>query len=112
MELVAAYDAPFPDDTFKEGARQFPLLVPSTPEDPTHDTNVRAWEGLQQFTKPFLLCFSDSDPVMAGGDKVFASLVPGTKGQDHVTIKDAGHFLQEDKGEEIANLMLAFIAKN
>lgn len=112
VELVAAYDAPFPDDTFKEGARQFPLLVPSTPEDPTHDTNVRAWEGLQQFTKPFLLCFSDSDPVMAGGDKVFASLVPGTKGQDHVTIKDAGHFLQEDKGEEIANLMLAFIAKN
>jgi len=111
-EVIAAYDAPYPEERFKEGARQFPVLVPTTPDDPAHDANVAAWEVLKQFTNPVLLCYSDSDPVTAGADKKFLELVPGTRGINHVTITDAGHFLQEDKGEEIAEAMLAFMKAN
>jgi haloalkane dehalogenase len=111
-EVVAAYDAPFPDDTFKEGARQFPLLVPTSPEDPAHDANVAAWEVLARFEKPFLCCFSDSDPITKGADRKFLSTVPGTKGQAHVTIEGGGHFLQEEKGPELASVLNAFIASS
>jgi len=111
-ELVRAYDAPFPDERFKEGARQFPLLVPTTPDDPAHDANVAAWEVLKTFTKPVFLCYSDSDPITAGADRKFLELVPGTKGVEHVTITDAAHFLQEDKGEEIAHAMVDFMKEN
>ena len=111
-EVVAAYDAPFPDDTYKEGARQFPLLVPTSPEDPAHDANVAAWEVLARFDKPFLCCFSDGDPITKGGDKKFLSTIPGTKGQPHVTIEGGGHFLQEEKGPELAKVLNAFIASN
>jgi haloalkane dehalogenase len=112
LEVVAAYDAPFPDDTFKEGARQFPLLVPTSPEDPAHDANVAAWEVLARFEKPFLCCFSDSDPITKGADRKFLSTVPGTKGQAHVTIEGGGHFLQEEKGPELASVLNAFIASS
>lgn len=111
-EIVRAYDAPFPDDRFKEGARQFPLLVPTTPQDPAHDANVAAWEVLKKFTKPVFLCFSDSDPITAGGDRKFRELIPGASGVEHVTITEAAHFLQEDKGEEIAEAMVSFMRKN
>jgi haloalkane dehalogenase len=111
-EVVAAYDAPFPDDTFKEGARQFPLLVPTSPEDPAHDANVAAWEVLARFEKPFLCCFSDSDPITKGADRKFLSTVPGTKGQAHVTIEGGGHFLQEEKGPELASVLNAFMASS
>jgi haloalkane dehalogenase len=108
-EEVAAYDAPFPDESYKSGARAFPLLVPSRPDDPAAPANRAAWQALEKWTKPFLTAFSDSDPITAGGDRVMQSRIPGTKGQPHTTIKDAAHFLQEDKGEELARVCVDFV---
>ena len=110
-DIIAAYDAPFPDETYKEGARQFPLLVPTSPEDPAAPANRRAWEVLRQWTKPFLTAFSDSDPVTRGADRLLQSQIPGAKDQPHTTIVGGGHFLQEDKGEELARVVVDFIAK-
>ena len=109
-DVVAAYDAPFPDDSYKAGARAFPALVPITPDDPASEANRRAWAVLMNWQKPFLTMFSDKDPILGGGEKVFKKLVPGAAGQPHVIIRDGGHFLQEDKGEEIASVLLEFIA--
>jgi len=109
-EVVAAYDAPFPDDSYKAGARQFPALVPTSPDDPAAPANRAAWEVLRRWQKPFLCAFSDSDPITRGGDRVFQHEVPGTKGQPHTTIVGAGHFLQEDKGEELAGVINQFVA--
>lgn len=110
-EVIAAYNAPFPDDRYKAGARQFPVLVPITPADPAAEANRRAWAVLRRWQKPLLTAFSDSDPVTRGGERVFQKLVPGAQGQPHVTITGAGHFLQEDKGEELAQVLLDFIAR-
>jgi haloalkane dehalogenase len=110
-EVIAAYNAPFPEEGYKAGARQFPLLVPISPDDPASEANRRAWEVLGRWEKPFLTAFSDSDPVTRGGEKIFQKLVPGAQGQPHVTIKGAGHFLQEDKGEELAQIVVDFIAR-
>lgn len=109
-QVVAAYNAPFPDDTYKEGARQFPLLVPCRPDDPASDANRAAWETLRAFDKPFLTAFSDKDPIMRGGDAVFQRDVPGAQGQPHTTIAGGGHFVQEDKGVELANVIVAWLA--
>ena len=111
-DVVTAYDAPFPDDRYKEGARQFPLLVPTSPHDPAHDANVAAWAVLEAWEKPFLCCFSDSDPITKGADRKFLARIPGTKGQRHVTIEGGGHFLQEEKGPELADVLNAFIDAN
>jgi haloalkane dehalogenase len=111
-DVIAAYDAPFPQEKYKEGARQFPLLVPTTPDDPAAEKNRSAWKVLSQWQKPFLTAFSDSDPITAGGDKLMQKLIPGTKGQKHTTIVSAGHFLQEDKGEALAEIVVQFIADN
>ena len=108
-EVVAAYDAPFPDDTYKEGARQFPLLVPSSPDDPAAPANRAAWESLVQFTKPLLCAFSDQDPITAGADRHLKKLVPGAAGQPHTVIEGGGHFLQEDRGPELAAVVADFI---
>ena len=109
-EVVAAYYAPFPDDSYKAGARQFPLLVPTSPDDPALPANRQALEALRRWDKPFLTAFSDSDPVTRGGERVLQKLIPGAKGQPHTTIEGAGHFLQEDKGEELARVVLEFMA--
>ena len=108
-EVIEAYDAPFPDDTYKEGARQFPLLVPTKPDDPASEANRKAWQVLGKWEKPFLCAFSDSDPITRGGDRAFQSMVPGTKGQPHTTIAGGGHFLQEDKGEDLAQVVVNWI---
>jgi haloalkane dehalogenase len=108
-DVIAAYDAPFPDETYKEGARQFPMLVPTRPDDPASDANRRAWEVLQRWDKPFLTAFSDSDPITAGGDRVLQADIPGTTGRPHTTIEGAGHFLQEDRGEQFARVAVDFI---
>ena len=110
-DIVAAYDAPFPDDSYKEGARQFPMLVPTSPDDPASEPNRHAWETLREWTKPFLTAFSDSDPVTRGADRLLQSQIPGAKDQPHTTIVNGGHFLQEDKGEELARVVVDFIAK-
>ena len=110
-EVIAAYDAPFPDESYKEGARVFPSLVPTRPDDPASDANRKAWQVLQPWNGPVLCAFSDKDAVTAGGERPFLKL-PGAQGQAHVTIKDAGHFLQEDKGPELADVIVKFIQAN
>jgi haloalkane dehalogenase len=105
----AAYDAPFPDETYKEGARQFPTLVPITPQHASVPENIEAWKVLSSFTRPVLTCFSDSDPVSKGGEKVFIEKMPGAKGQPHLIIEKGGHFLQEDQPEQLCDLIDAFI---
>lgn len=101
---TAAYDAPFPDETYKEGARQFPLLVPVTPEHASVAENKAAWAVLERFDKPFVTAFSDNDPVTKGADAHLQSRIPGAKKQPHVTLT-GGHFLQEDSPGEIASIL-------
>lgn len=108
-EVIAGYDAPFPDERFKEGARQFPLLVPTTPDDPAAEANRQAWEVLRGWTKPFLCAFSDRDPITGGADRVLRAEIPGCEGQPHTTIGGAGHFLQEDRGEQLAAVVARFV---
>ncbi len=110
-EVIAAYDAPFPDESYKEGARAMPALVPISPDDPASQANRRAWEVLRKWDKPFLTAFSDSDPITGGADLWFQAEIPGTKGQPHTTIKDGGHFLQEDQGEDFARVVVDFMAR-
>jgi haloalkane dehalogenase len=111
-EIQRGYDAPFPDESYKEGARQFPTLVPVTPEDPAAAPNRAAWEVLSQWQKPFLTAFSDSDPITAGVDADMQKLIPGCQGQAHTTIENGGHFLQEDQGEALAQVVVNFIQAN
>jgi len=107
--VVAGYNAPFPDDTFKAGARMFPSLVPTSPDDPASAANRAGWDVLKQFDRPWLCAFSDSDPITKGGDRVFLRDIPGAANQHHVTIHGAGHFLQEDRGPELATVIAEFI---
>ncbi len=109
-EVTAAYNAPFPDDTYKAGARQFPTLVPTSPDDPAAGANRAAWDVLRKWTKPFLTAFSDQDPITKGGDAAFQRDVPGCEGQPHTTIEGGGHFLQEDRGKELARVVAAWVA--
>ena len=109
-EVIAAYDAPFPDDSYKAGARIFPSLVPTTADDPEASANKAAWKVLEQFEKPFLVAFSDLDPVSKGGETPFLARVPGSQGQPHTTIEGAGHFLQEDQGPVLAARLVDFMA--
>ena len=108
-EVMAAYDAPFPSSKFKAGARAFPMLVPTTPDDAASEANRAAWEALRLWRKPFLTTFSNRDPVTRGGERAFQEAVPGAKGQAHISIKNAGHFLQEDKGPELAEIIIRLI---
>ena len=105
-----AYDAPFPDERYKAGARAFPMLVPARPDDPASAPNRAAWKGLLAYQRPFLTCFGDSDPITAGADRIFQAQVPGANGQPHFTVEKAGHFLQEDAGETIAERIAAWLA--
>ncbi len=108
-EVIAAYDAPFPDSSYVAGARQFPLLVPIEPDDPASAANRAAWRALEHFEKPFLTAFSDQDPIMRGLDAPFQQRVPGAAGQPHATIAGGGHFLQEDRGPELARVVVDFV---
>jgi haloalkane dehalogenase len=108
--VVAAYDAPFPDDAYMAGARIFPTLVPTSPSDPGAAANLAAWATLAAFDRPFLTAFSDGDPITGGGDAVFRRTVPGAQGVEHVTIAGGGHFLQEDRGPELARVVADFVA--
>lgn len=110
-EELKAYSAPYPNSDYIAGARIFPALVPITPDDPESENNRNAWKVFQQWNKPFLTLFSDSDPVTKGGEAPFQKLIPGAKGQPHQIIKAAGHFLQEDKGAEIAKIMVDWMQK-
>lgn len=104
---VAAYDAPYPDEAYKAGARIFPALVPTDPSMAGVAENMEAWKVLKAWDKPFLTGFSDQDPVTNGGEKVFQKLVPGAKGQPHAILKGGGHFLQEDVHAELSAMVIA-----
>jgi haloalkane dehalogenase len=108
-EVIASYDAPFPDDSYKAGARVFPTLVPTSPDDPAADANRAAWQVLEHWDKPVLTAFSDGDPITRGGARPFESRIPGAQGQAHATITGAGHFLQEDRGPELAAVIVDFV---
>ena len=109
--VVAAYDAPFPGERYKAGARQFPLLVPTSPDDPAAAANRWAWALLARWEKPFLTAFSDGDPITRGAERPMQERIPGARGQPHTIIRGAGHFLQEDRGEELARVAIDFIAR-
>jgi len=109
-DVIAAYDAPFPDDSYLAGPRILPSLVPTAPDDPEALANRAAWEVLRRFDRPWLCAFSDKDAVTRGGDAPFRRDVPGAAGQPHVTITGGGHFVQEDRGPELARVIARFIA--
>lgn len=102
-EELRAYDAPFPDERYKAGARAFPLLVPLSPRNPAIERNREAWKVLERWQKPFLTAFSDGDPITRGMDRLLQKRIPGARGLRHVTLA-GGHFLQEDSGPEFAKL--------
>ena len=106
---VAAYDAPFPTRRHRLGARLFPSFVPTTPDDPERARNEAAWEVFKRWERPFLTLFSNRDPVTRGGCRIWQTQVPGAQGQPHAITRGAGHFLQEDRGVEVAQAMAAFI---
>ena len=108
---VAAYDAPYPDETYKAGARIFPALVPTDPSMEGVAENIRAWEVLKNWEKPFLTGFSDQDPVTKGGEKIFQKLIPGAADQPHAIVEGGGHFLQEDVHETLSEMLIALCAR-
>ncbi len=109
---VAGYDAPYPNRHYKVGARVFPTLVPIDPSNPARPANERAWELFKAWQKPFITLFSTRDPVTKGGQVAWQHKVPGAAGQNHTQIREAGHFIQEDKGEEVARALIQFIHAN
>lgn len=111
-EVMAAYEAPFPNGKYMAGPLAMPLLVPISPDNPASEANRAAWEVFKQWQKPFLTAFSDGDPITAGGDKVFRKLVPGAQHDQHVTIEGGYHFLQEDRGPEFAAAVIRFMQAN
>lgn len=110
-EVVDAYRAPFPDASYKAGAHVFPALVPASPEDPEAPANREAWKVLREFDKPFLTVFGTGDPIMAGSEKALQKFIPGTADQPHSYL-EAGHFIQEDAGEELAARSVEFFQAN
>ena len=108
-EVLAAYDAPFPEEDAKAGVRQFPILIPVTRNDPVAAINRATWASLAAFQGPFLTLFGDSDPATAGWEQIFQERVPGAKGQPHALLPGAGHFLQEDAGEELARRIVRWM---
>ena len=110
QQTIDAYNAPFPDESYKQGVRQFPNIVPSSPVTPSRKANEAAWEELKKWEKPFLCAFSDNDPIFSGVENSFLKLIPGTKNMHHVTIKNAGHFLQEDNPDDCVQAILSIMS--
>lgn len=108
-EVIAAYDAPFPDESFKAGARALPGLVPVRPDDPSAAENRAAWRSLRRLKKPFLTAFSDLDPISSGSEEVFKSSIPGAAGQPHTRLRHAGHFITEDRTDRLIKVLSRFI---
>jgi haloalkane dehalogenase len=103
---VAAYDAPFPDESYRAGPRQFPCIVPLDDADPPASMLLEAWAGLEQFTKPFVTAFSDHEDITRFFEPLFQQRIPGAADQDHVSVPNAGHFLQEHAPAELVELIL------
>lgn len=110
-DVIAAYDAPYPDAAYKSGPLEFPAFIPITPDMPGVAENRRAWEKLERFEKPFVTAFSDNDPATKAWEKVFQARIPGAKGQPHTEIKNAGHFLQEEQPEALAAVVTGLLKR-
>lgn len=108
-EVAAAYDAPFPDESYQAAVRAFPDLVPAEPDHPASDDNRAAWAKLAEWDKPFLTVFN-SDPITGAMGAILQRKIPGAAGVDHVTITGRGHFIQEDSGAELANAIVEFLS--
>jgi haloalkane dehalogenase len=108
-DVRAAYDAPFPDESYKAGPRTMPGLVPVSLEDPAAPANLAAWAVLRTWEKPFLCAFSDGDPITGGMAPILRRHIPGAAGREHPTIEGAGHFLQEDAGARLGEEIVAFM---
>jgi haloalkane dehalogenase len=108
-EVLAAYDAPFPDESYKAGPRALPAMVPTAPDDPEARANRKAWHVLSEWEKPFLTLFGAEDPITAGAENIFQQRIPGASGQPHHVFPETGHFLQEDRGPKIAHRILRFM---
>ena len=108
-EVRAAYDAPFPDDTYCAAPRAMPGLVPTSPDDPAAPANRSAWAKLSASSTPMLVAFSDGDPITGGMAPIFQREMPGAQGIEHPVVHDAGHFLQEDAGDELAGHIVEFL---
>jgi haloalkane dehalogenase len=111
-EVRAAYDAPYPDEAYKAGPRAMPLLVPTAPDDVSSDSNRAAWETLTHLDVPFLVAFSDSDPITAAMAPVLRRSMPGAQGRTHPVVAGAGHFLQEDAGPVLGRLVAGFMGRS
>ncbi|MFR9752463.1 haloalkane dehalogenase [Nocardia sp. 004] len=109
--VIAAYNAPFPDDSYSAGPRAMPGLVPTTPEDPAAAANRAAWATLCESPTPMLVAFSDSDPITGGMAPIFQREMRGAGGYEHPVVDNAGHFLQEDAGETLAGHIVEFLGK-
>ncbi len=105
----AAYAAPFPDERFVAGPRAMPTIVPTAPDDPATEANQAAWQRLRTWDRPFLVAFSDGDPITGWMAAVLKREIPGTAGREHPVIKNAGHFLQEDAGDRLGEVIADFV---
>ena len=108
-EVLAAYDAPFPDESFMAGVRAMPRLVPTAPDDPATPANRAAWQRLSTWDRPFVVAFSDGDPITGGMAPVLRRAMAGAAGLDHPILAGAGHFLQEDAGERLGEVIAGFV---
>ena len=102
----AAFNAPYPDESYLAGLRRFPSLIPLFADEPEVAENRAAWKVLEQFEKPFMLAFADDDPVTGTMGQPFLDRVPGCKGVEHRTIAPAGHFPQQDQPEQCVRAIL------
>ena len=108
-EVRAAYDAPFPSSAYKAGARVFPALVPTEESDPATPDNRAAWDALGKWNKPFVTLFGKNDPILGRADRPLQEQVPGARGQPHERFW-GGHFVQEDRGEYLADAIARWVA--
>jgi haloalkane dehalogenase len=108
-EVLAAYEAPFPDESYQAGPRVMPCLVPTGTDDPETAANRAAWQVLAGLQIPFLTVFSDGDPITGPMAPILQRTMPGAQGLDHPTLTGAGHFLQEDAGEEVGRVVADFV---
>jgi len=108
-DVLKVYNAPFPDESYKAGPRIMPSLVPITTSDPEFEANTRAWERFERWEKPFLTAFSDKGPITGGDHEPWQERVPGAQGRNHPTIRGAGHFVAEDKGAELADVIVGLM---